>query len=436
MKLDVDTMETFYEMANVGAGLAADRLTSMTNHQTRVCDTRLLFASQAEIGERDNNPSGIAVSADLDGDVGGRSLILFDKESANDIARILLSDIPESERERAHRKSIVEDNRKEEGKREQLSRSAISEVGMILNNGFLDGWADVLDTDIDLSPPNFVPGVIPCAEEPPDLTMSFRSRIETVGEEIGFQHYLLPDQETINRLLAGEDDGRIIHSEKLAGFDRIAKNGAAKISENLERMTGIDTETAVWREFISLDAIPGSLSNERLISVAFTFDGLPSGYLVFLFDRDSAVSLVETLLGTEPDGELGALERDAVCELSNVMTSGLIDGWANTLDTTIDHSTPAYTHDMGASVVDPLVVGLSQRQEFAFVFDVSIRGVDTPFQLDVFAIPDENDLIRALERLETERVEESATTPQFASVDATPHPSSFAVEKLTELNHP
>lgn len=427
MKLDVDTMETFYEMANMGAGLAADRLTSMTNCQTRVRDTRLLFASQDEIAERDTNPEGIAVSVALDGEVGGCSLICFDNESANHIARMVLSEIPESEREEMSEAGF---------EREGLARSAIREVGTILNNGFLDGWADVLDTGIDLSPPNLTPGGVPCAEEPSDLTVAFRSRIETVGEEIGFQHYLFPEQNTVGRLLAGADDGRIIESEKLAGFDRIARNGATKISENLERMTGIDTETAVWREFISLDAIPGSLSNERLISVAFTFDGLPSGYLVFLFDRDSAVSLVEALLGTEPSGELGALERDAVCELSNVMTSGLIDGWANTLDTTIDHSTPAYTHDMGASVVDPLVVGLSERQEFAFVFDVCIRGVDTPFQLDVFAIPDENDLIYALERLETERVEESTTTPQFASVDTIPHPSSFAVEKLTEPYHP
>lgn len=435
MKLDVDTMETFYEMAREGACLAADRLTPMTDLQTRVSVTRLHFTSQAAIAnELDTSRKKIGISVGLVGDVEGRSMILFDEESAHDVARLLVSDVPGSEYE-------------------WLARSAIAEVGAIMNNGFVDGWADVLGTEIDVSPPEFVAGVSPdlFVDDPTDdFAVAFRSRIEAVTEEIQFQHYLVPERETVARLLEGENDGRVIDSEKLSGFDRMAQNGAAKISENLERMTGIDAEIEIWRiEFISLDAIPESISTERLISVAFTFDGMPSGYLLFLFDRDSAVSLVEATLGSESAGDraeqrsagsrpqagdFGTLERDAIQELSNVMASGFLDGWANVLETTIDHSTPAYTYDMGAAVVDPLVVGLSERQEFAFVFDVRIRAAGTTFHLDIYAIPDEEDLIDAFERLDTGRVDESSTTPEFAPVEAAP--SSFAVEDLTESDHP
>lgn len=420
MKLDVNTMETFYEMAREGAGLAADRLTPMIDLQTRVSVTRLHFTSQAAIAdELDNSRNKIGISVSLVGDVEGRSLILFDEESANDIARMLVSDVPGDERE-------------------WLARSAIAEVGAIMNNGFVDGWADVLGTEIDVSPPEFITGVSADAfvDDPTDddLAVAFRSRIEAVDEEIRFQHYLVPEHDTVVRLLEGEDNDRVIDSEKLSGFDQMAGNGAAKISENLEQMTGIDAEIEVWRiEFISLDAIPEGIATERLISVAFTFDGMLSGYLLFLFDRDSAVNLVESTLGSKPIGDLGALERDAIQELSNVMASGFLDGWANVLETTIDHSTPAYTYDMGAAVVDPLVVGLSERQEFAFVFDVRIQAAGTTFHLDIYAIPDEDDLINALETLDTGRVDESSITPEFAPAEAVP--SSFEVEGLTKLDH-
>ncbi|MFC6961879.1 chemotaxis protein CheC [Halocatena marina] len=420
MKLDVNTMETFYEMAREGAGLAADRLAPMIDLQTRVSVTRLHFTSQAAIAdELDNSRNKIGISVSLVGDVEGRSLILFDEESANDVARMLVSDVPGDERE-------------------WLARSAIAEVGAIMNNGFVDGWADVLGTEIDVSPPEFITGVSADAfvDDPTDddLAVAFRSRIEAVDEEIRFQHYLVPEHDTVVRLLEGEDNDRVIDSEKLSGFDQMAGNGAAKISENLEQMTGIDAEIEVWRiEFISLDAIPEGIATERLISVAFTFDGMLSGYLLFLFDRDSAVNLVESTLGSTPIGDLGALERDAIQELSNVMASGFLDGWANVLETTIDHSTPAYTYDMGAAVVDPLVVGLSERQEFAFVFDVRIQAAGTTFHLDIYAIPDEDDLINALETLDTGRVDESSITPEFAPAEAVP--SSFEVEGLTKLDH-
>lgn len=421
MKLDVDKLETFYEMAREGADLAADRLTAMTDLRTHVSVTRLHFTSRAAIADEiDTGRKKIGVSVKLGGGVEGRSLILFDEESAHDIARTLISDVPGDERN-------------------WLARSAITELGAIMSNGFVDGWADVLGTEIDVSPPGTITGVSPdtFVDDPAadDLAVAFRSRIEADGEEIQFEHYLVPDRDSVAELLESEGDGRVIDSRKLSGFDQMTRNGAMKMSENLERMTDIDTEVEVWRiDFLSLDAIPGSISNERLVSVAFTFDGMPSGYLLFLFDRESAFSLVEAMVGTEPIGDLGALERDAIQELSNVMASGFLDGWANVFETTIDHSTPAYTYDMGAAVVDPLVVGLSERQEFAFVFDMRIRAADVTFDLDVYAFPDEDDLLHALETLDTGRVDESAITPEFAPAEATP--SSFEVTDLVELDQP
>ncbi|MGM0590808.1 MAG: chemotaxis protein CheC [Halobacteriota archaeon] len=430
MKLSVDALGTFYEMAREGAGLAARRLTRMTEIQTRVGVTRLHFSNRSEIRKQlDDGTEKVGIRVALDGGFAGTSLVLFDRESALEASETLLEAVPDEPTD-------------------ELFRSAIVELCHIMNSGFVDGWADVLREEIDIAAPEYVWGDEPSAfvDEAKldgthnELALLFRSHIETVGNreqappdgesqtdetsvapggsessEFGFEHYLIPEHDAIASLFEKQSDEPGIEYEKLAGFDHMAQKGAGQIAENLSRMTDIEMAVNIRRiNFISLDAIPEALAHERLVSVAFSFHGMPSGYLLFLFDPDSAQELVEATIGdTEQSEGLGAFERDAIQELSNVMTSGLLDGWANMLDTTIDHSPPAYTYDMGAAVIDPLIVGLSERQEFAFVFDTQIKAVDRAFDVDIYAIPDEDDLKTALEMLDGSRTDESPTSAQF-----------------------
>jgi chemotaxis protein CheC len=394
MKLDVDTLGTFYEMAREGAGLAANRLSSMTDIPARVNVTHLNFTRDASIGRDLTDTGWVGIRVGLSDGFGGTSLLLFDRESAETIASAVIDGIP-----------TVEDG--------TLHDSTVTEIAQIMNNGFVDGWANVLDTNIDVSAPTYVSADRPDeflrgAELTPDedeLAVLFRNNLEAVGEELTFRHYLVPDTETVQRLFRARSEERAIEFEKLVGFDRIAQRGATQVASNLTQMTDIEMDVDIRRiNFISLDAIPSEVSTEPMVGVAFSFAGMPSGYLLFLFDADSARRLVSRSLETETSRDLGDFERDAIQELSNVMASGMLDGWANLLDTTIDHSTPAYAHDMGAAVVDPLVVGLGESQEFAFVFDTRIEAVDTEVDFDIYVIPDEEDLREALGAFEMGRV--------------------------------
>ncbi|UPV73378.1 chemotaxis protein CheC [Halorussus limi] len=408
MKLDVDTLGTFYEMAREGAGLAANRLSSMTDIPARVNVTHLNFTRDASIARDLTDTGWVGIRVGLSDGFGGTSLLLFDRESAATIASAVVEDIP-----------TVEDG--------TLQDSTVTEIAQIMNNGFVDGWANVLDTNIDVSAPTYVAADHPdeflddetlalggetgasggdegkSADD--DLAVLFRNNLEAVGEELTFRHYLVPDTETVQRLFRARTEERAIEFEKLVGFDRIAQRGATQVASNLTQMTDIEMDVDIRRiNFISLDAIPSEVSTERMIGVAFSFAGMPSGYLLFLFSEESARKLVSRSAETETAAGLGEFERDAIQELSNVMASGMLDGWANLLDTTIDHSTPAYAHDMGAAVVDPLVVGLGESQEFAFVFDTRIEAVDTEVDLDIYVIPDEEDLREALGAFDMGRV--------------------------------
>ncbi|MFC5970997.1 chemotaxis protein CheC [Halomarina salina] len=418
MMLDVEALGTFYEMAREGAELAAGRLTPMTEIQTRVGVTRLDFTTGPAIrAELDDGVRKVGIHVELSGGVEGTSLLLFDEESAREVAATLT-----------------------EGMEQNLTQSAVAEVSQIMNSGFVDGWADVLQTEIDVSAPEYVDGRTPDAFLDADdiapeneLALVFRSQIEAVGTEFAFKHYFMPERDSVEELFERRKSGYSLEYEKLVGFDRMAHRGAETVAENLTKMTGIDMDVDIRRiNFVSLDAIPEDIPAEPQVSVAFSFDGLPSGYLLFLFSERSANQLVEATVGESSDGAgLSPMGQDAVQELSNIMASGMLDGWANLLETTIDHSTPTFAHDMGAAVVDPLIVGLSEGQEFAFVFDTRLKAVDTEFDLDIYAIPDETDLERALERLDVTDVETVEVQAEFAAAQG--GPNSDDLQEIGEI---
>ncbi len=410
MELDVNALGTFYRMASEGAGLAAGRLTHMTGVDTRVGVTRLNFIRGSKVrSEFDDGSPKVGVRVETEDGLDGHSMVVFDRENALRIVR-----------------ALVPDEMSAADEFDEMNTSAVTEVGQIMNSGFIDGWADVLETKIDLSPPEFITGDtaepfiedLSTAPTDDEFVVLFRSNIEAVDTEVGFKHYFFPEQESISALVnrRRDEDAATIDYAKLEGFDRMAEQGAREAADNITTLSGIETEIEIRRlNFVSLEAIPEEVGDRTLVGSAFEFEGTPSGYLVFMFDEDSAKEVAEAMLPTAaPEGGgMSQMEQSAIKELGNIMASGLLDGWANVLDTTIDHSTPRYIHDVGAAAVDPIVIELGQNQEYAFVFDTRIEAADRDIDCEIFAIPDEDDLMRALDDLDVDRVDEAPTTAEF-----------------------
>jgi len=404
MRLDTTALGTFHQMASEGADLAAGRLTGIAEVETRVGITKLNFVRGEEIrSELAKGGEKVGVRVELSGAIDGHSLVVFDAESARRVLETLLAE-------------------EVDGEFDELSRSAMEEVGQIINGGFVDGWADVLETAIDMTTPEFVQGEDPepflegIATSPgeEDMAIMFRSRIEAVGTEIAFNHYLFPNHDDFAALLDRLRQTEGIEYDKLVGFDRLAQRGAEEVADNITTMTGFETEIELRRlNFVPMSAIPQELANRRLIAVAFEFEGTPSGYLVFLFEESSAETVVEGMLPSAPEDAFGEMGQSAIEELSNIMASGFLDGWANVLDTNIDHTPPEYSHDLGAAVMDPIVLQFGDDQDFAFVFDTHVRAADREFDVEIYAIPDETDLERALDQLDVDRIEDEPIEAEF-----------------------
>jgi len=387
MKLDVRALGTFNRLAHEGAEQAAASLGALTAVEPRVETTAINLVSRADAGEVFANSEFVGVQIGFGGGMAGESVLAIDRDGA----RRLLSSLPG-------------------GDADDLTESRVMEVGNILIGGFLDGWADHLGTAIDFTTPRYVEGtgsdVLPEGAprwEDHDQVFAFASQLEASDEAVELMIYLLPELEDFERLVGGPraGGGVPIPFEELSVFNHMTKAGAASASEHVTAMTGMDTTVEVSDlSFVPVESIASWAGSEAQIGVTIEFHGLPSGYVVILFDESSAQLLADQVAPAPVLGDgFGEMQRSAIKEIANVMTSGFVDGWANVLGTTIDITPPKFTHDDGQSIMDPIATRIGRTQEFAFVIDSAIVTTDQQIGCNIFALPNERELARALNAL-------------------------------------
>ena len=394
MQIDIHSLETYNRLARTGAESAAESLSQLTGIETHVEVTNVSLMTPEDLQYEFVGREFSGVRIGLEGALEGDTVLAFDERGREAITYVLA---PEAD--------------------EEMAESSIKEVGNIMTSGFIDGWANHLDATIDITPPTYVEGS--GADILPDSTTAgddqlfvFRSRVEAVSEAVDFRICLVPDREALAAALGPQtEDG--ISFEKLEVFNEMTKTGAERAARNITEMTGLQTDVEVNRlSFVPIEDVPAEVGDQRYVGTVMEYHGKPSGYLAILFDQPSARSVVDALVPMETEGNWGEMEQSAVEELGNIMTSGFIDGWANVLETSIDHSPPQFVADMGSSIVSPIVGEMARTQEHAFLLDSMIdTDDDGVFRCELFAIPDENELTEVLGELLVDRVDETHVEP-------------------------
>lgn len=391
MRIDLHSLGTYNRLVRKGARRSASSLSQLSGLDTYVGVTRVSLVSVDDFRDelRDGEYAGVRV--DFEGGLTGRTVLAFTRDEETTLANSQLA-------------RLVEESA-------STYESFVKEVGTIVTSGFVDGWADYLGTTIDITTPTYVEGqgadLLPT--DLPVLTdsehlLAFESRLETVDETVTFRMCLLPERGSLAELLepVDGDDGEL-SLDKLAAFNRISAKGAEGASQHMTSMTGIETDVTVNRlSFASIEDAPEHVGDEQRVGTVLELDGTPGGYIAILFDEASGRSVVDALVPTEPEPGFEGMSRSAIEEISNVMTSGFIDGWANVLEATIDQSPPRFVHDMGAAIVDSIAARLGQRQEHAFIIDTVIRTADDEFGCDIYVLPRADELTAALEALDAD----------------------------------
>jgi chemotaxis protein CheC len=191
---------------------------------------------------------------------------------------------------------------------------------------------------------------------------------------------------------------------KLGLFNKMAKEGGNTVADHLSQMTGMETEMEITKiNFIDVPDIKTHVGHEKQIGISIEMLEPPHGHILFLFNADSAKELARGMIGdmggTGPaeDG-FTDMERSAIQEIGNIMTSGFIDGWANVLETTIDMSTPTFTYGPGSGMVDDLVG--DRQNEMALMFDSRVRALESDINVTVYTFPQLEELVGLMQQIE------------------------------------
>jgi chemotaxis protein CheC len=196
----------------------------------------------------------------------------------------------------------------------------------------------------------------------------------------------------------------MIDIRKLGLFNKMAKEGGNTVADHLSQMTGMETEMEITKiNFIDIPDIRTHVGHEKQIGISIEMLEPPHGHILFLFNARSAKDLARGMIGdmgdTDPSTEgFTDMERSAIQEIGNIMTSGFIDGWANVLETTIDMSTPTFTYGPGSGMVDDLVG--DRQSDMALMFDSRVHALDSDIDVTVYTFPQLAELVDLMQRIE------------------------------------
>jgi two-component system chemotaxis sensor kinase CheA/chemotaxis protein CheC len=393
MQIDIESLSTFNDLAHEGATQATASLCQLTGIDARVNVTKIALMSREDVGDEFHGTDFVGVQIGFDGAMEGETTLAFDADHASRIVANMLGEDHE----------------------EAMARSSVKEIGNIMMSGFIDGWANYLETTIDIAPPEYV-AASGAAVLPDEFAANgehifvFKSQIEWIDRSVDFYIYMLPRYNALLELMADQSDegGDVIPVDKLTVFNQMTREGTSKAADNVSAMTGIETDAEVSRiSFVPIHEVSAQVADDEYVGTAVELTGLPSGYLLILFDVPTGRTVAETMLPTDPGDEFGAMHESAIEELGNIMTSGFIDGWANVLETPIEHTPPKFVRDMGSAIVDPFAAELGQTQEHAFLIESTMRTDAGSFACDIYALPDEAELRQTLRTLDVDRADET-----------------------------
>ena len=203
MKVDVQSLDTFNQLAHEGAEAATRSLTQLTGIEATVDVTRISLVDREDVGEELGRTAFVGVQFDFEGALAGETVLVFEQDRVDEIIEALMPGGCADE---------------------SMAQSGVEEIGNIMMSGFIDGWAEHLNATIDHTPPTYIEregaAVVPEGPETGarDQVFVFRSEIEWAGEDVNFYIYMLPQYGSMAELLAEHVDtaGDAIPIEKLA----------------------------------------------------------------------------------------------------------------------------------------------------------------------------------------------------------------------------
>jgi chemotaxis protein CheC len=188
---------------------------------------------------------------------------------------------------------------------------------------------------------------------------------------------------------------------KLGIFNKISKEGSRRVADSLSQMSGMDAEIEVAKiNVMHMDDVKTHIGDAEKVGIHVELTEPPYGYVLFLLDPGDSKRLAASMVPEDAAAESGfsEMERSAIQEIGNIMTSGYIDGWANVLDTTINMGTPSFNYGPSNQIVEHM--GGWPDEEIVFVLDSQITTQETDVDLTVYTFPEVQALVDLVKKID------------------------------------
>ena len=197
--------------------------------------------------------------------------------------------------------------------------------------------------------------------------------------------------------------GLQVDVRKLDLFNQMAKEGSGTVADHLGQLTGLDASVHTSQiNFLDIEDVKTHIGGAKQVGIYVELNEPPHGYVLFMLDPADSKRLAGAMMGGmgEPsEGEgFTDMERSAMQEIGNIMTSGFIDGWANVLDTTIDMGTPNFVFGPASGIIDKM--GGWPNSDLVFVIDSQITVEDGDLGMTVYTFPDLEDLVALIQNID------------------------------------
>lgn len=191
---------------------------------------------------------------------------------------------------------------------------------------------------------------------------------------------------------------------KLEVFNKVSKEGSRRVADSLNQMADLDAKIQIAKiNLLHMDDVKTHLGDDKAVGIHVELTEPPYGYVLFVLDPADSKKLAQALIpggggGDEDADDFTDMERSAMQEIGNIMTSGYIDGWANVLDTTIDMGTPTFTYGPTHKIIEQM--GGWPDRDIVFVLDSQITTGDTDVNLTVYTFPQVRELVDLVKQLD------------------------------------
>nr|WP_275883169.1 chemotaxis protein CheC [Halorhabdus sp. BNX81] len=203
----------------------------------------------------------------------------------------------------------------------------------------------------------------------------------------------------------------LIDIRKLRVINQLIKAGAENAATSLGSLAGVDSTVEIKSlAFVEPPDIAREIGTDPIYSASIRLNEPPYGVFLLTFYEETGREMAELLTGTTVDEEFNQLQESALQEVCNILTSGFIDGIANTLGTTIDMGTPTLRFTGGEEIAEDALSHV-RVDSLSIVLDslVDVTDRDEAFKIRLFLIPDPGSFVNLLDQLELGEIDDSDT---------------------------